>query len=189
MTGNVLLEQLERQLEVASLSGEVQAVMRGIVEHLLRLEGADGASLSAVDNGHAYVSDDRNVYFAVGSFPGYGRLSGNSLDELRAGHRADVEPDKRDPADFALWKAAGPGRLLKWPTARWGDGFPGWHLECSAMALRYLGPEFDIHTGGVDNVFPHHEDEIAQSDAIDGQIPARHWVHGQDLLMSGRKMA
>jgi cysteinyl-tRNA synthetase len=142
-----------------------------------------------VDNGHAYVSADRNVYFAVGSFPGYGRLSGNSLDDLRAGHRADVEPDKRDPADFALWKAAGPGRLLKWPTARWGDGFPGWHLECSAMALRYLGPEFDIHTGGVDNVFPHHEDEIAQSAAIDGRIPARHWVHGEHLLMSGRKMA
>jgi cysteinyl-tRNA synthetase len=100
-----------------------------------------------------------------------------------------VEPDKRDPADFALWKSAGPGRLLKWPTARWGEGFPGWHLECSAMAMRYLGPRFDIHTGGIDNVFPHHEDEIAQTAAITGDIPARHWVHGEFLLMDGRKMA
>ena len=111
------------------------------------------------------------------------------MTDLRAGHRGDVEPDKRDPADFALWKSAGPGRLLKWPTARWGEGFPGWHLECSAMAMRYLGPRFDIHTGGIDNVFPHHEDEIAQTAAITGDVPARHWVHGEFLLMDGRKMA
>ncbi|HEY3522188.1 MAG TPA: cysteine--tRNA ligase [Candidatus Limnocylindrales bacterium] len=142
-----------------------------------------------VDAGHGYASAERNVYFAVASSPGYGRLSGNTLDELRAGHRGEPDPDKRDPADFALWKAAGPGRLLKWPTDRWGEGFPGWHLECSAMALRYLGEEFDLHTGGIDNVFPHHEDEIAQSSAVTGHIPARHWVHGEHLLMSGRKMA
>jgi cysteinyl-tRNA synthetase len=142
-----------------------------------------------VDAGSAYVSPARNVYFAVASSPGYGRLSGNSLDDLRAGHRGDVEPDKRDPADFALWKAAGEGRILEWPTARWGEGFPGWHIECSAMALRYLGEEFDVHTGGIDNVFPHHEDEIAQSAALTGRIPARLWVHGEHLLMAGRKMA
>jgi len=141
------------------------------------------------DAGYAYETAERNVYYAVGAFDGYGRLSGNSLADLRAGHRGDVEPDKRDPADFALWKAAGPGRLLKWPTTRWGEGFPGWHLECSAMAMRYLGPRFDIHTGGIDNVFPHHEDEIAQSTPIVGDIPARHWVHGEFLLMDGRKMA
>ena len=129
------------------------------------------------------------MYYAVGSFDGYGRLSGNSLDELRAGHRGEVEPDKRDPADFALWKAAGEGRILKWPTARWGEGYPGWHLECSAMAMRYLGDRFDIHTGGIDNVFPHHEDEIAQSAPLVGGPPANHWVHGEFLLMSGRKMA
>ncbi len=98
-----------------------------------------------VDAGYAYVSDHGNIYYAVASFPDYGRLSGNSLDELRAGHRGHVDHDKRDPADFALWKAAGEGRMLKWPTPRWGDGFPGWHLECSAMALRHLGPRFDIH--------------------------------------------
>src|SRR6188508_1696923 len=141
------------------------------------------------DLGHAYTSDAGNVYYAVGSFEGYGQLSGNSLDDLRAGHRGEVEADKRDPADFALWKAAGPRRSLKWPTVRWGDGFPGWHLECSAMARRYLGDRFDLHTGGIDNIFPHHEDEIAQSAPLVGGPPARVWVHGEHLLMAGRKMA
>jgi cysteinyl-tRNA synthetase len=142
-----------------------------------------------VDGRHAYVSPLGNVYYAVASFPGYGRLSGNTLEALRAGHRGEVEPDKRDPADFALWKAAGEGRLLRWPTPRWGDGFPGWHIECSAMAMRYLGERFDLHTGGIDNVFPHHEDEIAQSAAVTGEVPARLWVHGEHLLMGGHKMA
>jgi len=142
-----------------------------------------------VDAGHAYLSDAGNIYYSVASFEGYGALSGNTLDALRAGHRGAVEPDKRDPADFALWKAAGEGRLLKWPTPRWGEGYPGWHLECSAMALRHLGPRFDIHSGGVDNVFPHHEDEIAQSAPIVGGPPARIWVHGEFLQVGGRKMA
>jgi cysteinyl-tRNA synthetase len=141
------------------------------------------------DAGYGYATPEGNVYYDVGRFAGYGQLSGNALADLRAGHRGDIEPDKRDPADFALWRAAGPGRLLKWPTERWGEGFPGWHLECSAMAMRYLGPTFDVHTGGIDNVFPHHEDEIAQSKAITGEVPARHWVHGEFLLMGGRKMA
>ena len=141
------------------------------------------------DRGLAYASEARNVYYSVSSFPEYGRLSGNSLDDLRAGHRGEVEPDKRDPADFALWKAAGPRRSLKWPTPRWGDGYPGWHLECSAMARRYLGDTFDVHTGGIDNIFPHHEDEIAQSAPLVGGPPARTWVHGEHLLMAGRKMA
>jgi cysteinyl-tRNA synthetase len=140
------------------------------------------------DLGHAYRTEAGNVYYAVAMYPGYGRLSGNTLDALRAGHRGEVEGDKRDPADFALWKAAGPGRLLKWPS-RWGDGFPGWHLECSAMAMRHLGPRFDIHTGGEDNLFPHHEDEIAQSAPLVGGPPADTWVHGAFLLMAGRKMA
>jgi len=142
-----------------------------------------------VDAGYAYATPAGTVYYAVARFAGYGRLSGNSLDELRAGHRVEVEPDKRDPADFALWKHAEEGRQLKWPTPRWGEGYPGWHLECSAMGRRYLGDRFEIHTGGIDNVFPHHEDEIAQSAALTGSVPARHWVHGEFLLMSGRKMA
>jgi cysteinyl-tRNA synthetase len=142
------------------------------------------------DLGHAYLSPVGNLYYDVSTYPAYGALSRNTLDELRGGHRHDVEQDKRDPADFALWKAAGPGstRELRWPS-RWGDGFPGWHLECSAMALRHLGPTFDIHTGGEDNVFPHHEDEIAQSAPVVGGVPARAWVHGAHLLMSGRKMS
>src|SRR5688572_13253715 len=142
-----------------------------------------------VDRGYAYATDHDNVYFSVSSYPDYGQLSGNQLDDLRAGHRGHVEHDKRDPADFALWKSAGEGRILKWPTARWGDGFPGWHLECSAMALKHLGPRFDIHTGGSDNVFPHHEDEIAQSAPLVGGPPARHWVHGEFLMSDGHKMA
>jgi cysteinyl-tRNA synthetase len=141
------------------------------------------------DAGYAYVTPERNVYYSVAAFADYGRLSRNSLDDLRAGHRDHVEPDKRDPADFALWKAAGEGRMLRWPSARWGDGFPGWHLECSAMALRWLGERFDIHTGGIDNVFPHHEDEIAQAAPLVGGPPANVWVHGEFLLASGRKMA
>jgi cysteinyl-tRNA synthetase len=144
---------------------------------------------SLEDAGHAYATSEGNVYYSVASFTGYGQLSGNSLDDLRAGHRGDIEPDKRDHADFALWKHAGEGRLLKWPTPRWGDGFPGWHLECSAMAMRYLGPQFDIHTGGIDNVFPHHEDEIAQTQPVGGAIPSRIWVHGEFLLADGHKMA
>ena len=148
-----------------------------------------GLAEALEDAGYAYATPGGNVYYEVGRFAGYGRLSGNTLADLRAGHRGEIEPDKRDAADFALWKAAGDGRILKWPTTRWGEGFPGWHLECSAMAIRYLGSRFDIHTGGIDNVFPHHEDEIAQSAAISGEIPARHWVHGEFLLMDGKKMA
>jgi cysteinyl-tRNA synthetase len=142
------------------------------------------------DLGHAYLTDAGNLYYAVSTYPGYGTLSGNTLDALQAGHRTqgEVEGDKRDAADFALWKAAEPGRELHW-SSRWGEGFPGWHLECSAMALRHLGPTFDIHTGGEDNVFPHHEDEIAQSGPVVGGPPARVWVHGAFLLMSGRKMS
>jgi len=143
-----------------------------------------------VDAGHAYVSDAGNVYYSVASFPGYGALSGNTLDALRAGHRGEVEADKRDPADFALWKAAGEGRMLKWPTARWGEGYPGWHLECSAMALRLLGePPIDIHAGGIDLIFPHHENEIAQSEGATGRQFSRFWVHVEYLIVDEQKMS
>ena len=126
------------------------------------------------DAGHAYATRRRQrVLRGRRRSRATGRCPGNTLDDLRAGHRGEVEPDKRDPADFALWKAAGEGASLKWPTPRWGEGFPGWHLECSAMARRYLGDRFDLHTGGIDNVFPHHEDEIAQSAPLVGGPPAR----------------
>src|SRR5207245_3270455 len=128
------------------------------------------------------------VYFAVKRFPGYGKLSGNVREALKQGVRVEVDPAKRDPADFALWKAAEPGRALSWDSP-WGPGFPGWHIECSAMSVRYLGERFDLHTGGVDNIFPHHEDEIAQSEGAFGAPSVRHWVHGQHLLADGVKMA
>ncbi|HEV3475045.1 MAG TPA: cysteine--tRNA ligase, partial [Actinomycetota bacterium] len=119
----------------------------------------------------------------------YGGLSRNTLDKLEPGHR-DLEPDprKRNPADFALWKAASENRVMKWDSP-WGEGFPGWHIECSAMSMRYLGERFDIHTGGTDLVFPHHEDEIAQSDGATGQRVISMWVHGGHLLAEGQKMA
>ncbi len=128
------------------------------------------------------------VYFAVKRFDGYGRLSGNVGEALRQGVRADLDPNKRDPADFALWKKAEPGRALTWESP-WGRGFPGWHIECSAMSTKYLGERFDLHTGGVDNIFPHHEDEIAQSEGAYGHASVAHWVHGQHLLADGVKMA
>ncbi len=129
-----------------------------------------------------------NVYFSVQRFPSYGALSGNTGESLLEGVRAAVDPHKRDPRDFALWKAAEAGRTMKWPSP-WGDGFPGWHIECSAMSTHHLGEQFDIHTGGVDNIFPHHEDERAQSEGALGHSVVRTWVHGQHLLVDGLKMA
>ncbi|MGH2591527.1 MAG: cysteine--tRNA ligase [Actinomycetota bacterium] len=142
-----------------------------------------------LDKGHAYEVDG-TVYYDVTTFPGYGKLSGNTLDQLRAGHRQEVavDPAKRHPEDFALWKKAGPNRALKWPSP-WGDGFPGWHIECSAMSMKHLGERFDVHTGGNDNKFPHHEDEIAQSEGAVGHPVVSVWVHGGFLQMSGAKMA
>jgi cysteinyl-tRNA synthetase len=142
-----------------------------------------------VERGHAYVVDSGSVYYDVSTFPGYGKLSGNTLDKLKAGYRdLETDPAKRHPADFALWKAAGPGRLMKWPSP-WGEGFPGWHVECSAMSMKYLGDRFDIHTGGNDLRFPHHEDEIAQSEGAVGHQVVSTWVHGGFLRLTGQKIA
>ncbi len=143
-----------------------------------------------IETGHAYVAASGSVYFDARSVPDYGALSGNRLDELKPGHRTegDVDEQKRFHADWALWKAAPVGRELTWP-APWGNGFPGWHTECSAMSLRFLGDVIDIHTGGIDLRFPHHEDERAQSNALAGHEVVRHWVHGEHVLFEGRKMA
>jgi cysteinyl-tRNA synthetase len=144
---------------------------------------------SLVDSAHAYVVDTGSVYFDVQSFPGYGKLSGNTLDKLKPGHRdLESDPRKRHHADFALWKSAGTGRVMKWPSP-WGEGFPGWHVECSAMSMKYLGDRFDIHTGGTDLRFPHHEDEIAQSEGAVGHQVVSIWVHGGHLRLSGQKIA
>jgi cysteinyl-tRNA synthetase len=144
-----------------------------------------------IDNGNAYVGEDGTVYFAAQSFDSYGAISGNRLEDLRAGHGATGESTatgKRFHADWALWKLASEKREMTWPSP-WGHGFPGWHIECSAMSVDLLGTSIDIHTGGIDLRFPHHEDERAQSDCAVGHEVVRHWVHGEHLLFEGRKMA
>ncbi len=128
-----------------------------------------------IEKGHAYVTEQGNVYFDVYSWPEYGKLSNRRLDDQEAGARVDVRDDKRHAEDFALWKAAEPEHILRWDSP-WGEGYPGWHIECSAMATKYLGPTFDIHGGGVDNIFPHNECEIAQSEAANGVPFARYWM-------------
>lgn len=140
-----------------------------------------------IEKGYAYRVGD-NVYFEVSKFERYGRLSGNKVEDLDAGARIDVIEEKRAPADFALWKSD-PHHLMKWDSAFGPDGFPGWHIECSAMARKHLGDQIDVHTGGEDNVFPHHECEIAQSEAFTGKPFATYWMHAKFLQVDGGKMS
>jgi len=137
--------------------------------------------------GHAYEVDG-TVYYDIASFPTYGRLSRNTTKQLLAGTRGEPDPRKRHPGDFTLWKAARGTRLQVWDSP-WGPGFPGWHIECSAMSTALLGERFDIHTGGSDNVFPHHEAEIAQSEGAFGHQVVGYWMHGEHLMLSGARMA
>ena len=139
-----------------------------------------------IERGLAYERGG-SVYFRVRAFPGYGKLSGRKIDELEVGTREDVREDKDDPLDFALWKFAQPEHIMRWDSP-WGAGFPGWHIECSAMALKYLGEGFDIHAGGMDLQFPHHEAEIAQTEGA-GYAFARYWMHGNMLTVNGEKMS
>jgi cysteinyl-tRNA synthetase len=139
-----------------------------------------------IAGGFAYVVDG-DVYFEVGTFPEYGKLSGKNLEELLAGARVEVDERKRDPRDFALWKSAKPGEP-SWPSP-WGPGRPGWHIECSAMAMQYLGESFDLHGGGEDLVFPHHECEIAQTEAVTRRPFVRVWVHNGFVNLGAEKMS
>ena len=143
-----------------------------------------------VADGFAYVASDGNVYFDAQSFPSYGAISGNRLDSLKPGHRYEYSEDgaKRFHADWALWKLARDRTEMIWSTP-WGDGYPGWHIECSAMSLEYLGHTIDLHVGGIDLRFPHHENERAQSNALTGSEAVTHWIHGEHLLFEGRKMS
>jgi cysteinyl-tRNA synthetase len=140
-----------------------------------------------IERGHAYEVEG-TVYYDIASFPAYGKLSRNTTDKLLAGARGEVDPRKRQPGDFTLWKAAGEHRLQVWPSP-WGPGFPGWHIECSAMSMSLLGDRFDIHTGGADNIFPHHEAEIAQSEGATGHRVVSCWMHGGLLMLGGARMA
>ncbi len=140
-----------------------------------------------IERGHAYAVDG-DVFFRVRTFPEYGKLSGRDVDELRAGSRIEVDERKDDPIDFALWKAAKPGEP-RWPSP-WGEGRPGWHIECSAMSMHHLHGQLDIHGGGSDLIFPHHENEIAQSEAFSGEEPfSRYWVHAGTLRLGKEKMS
>ncbi len=139
-----------------------------------------------LERGNAYEADG-DVYFDVNSFADYGKLSGRSLEDMQAGARVEVDPRKRHPMDFALWKAAKPGEPA-WDSP-WGPGRPGWHIECSAMSGKYLGEGFDIHGGGYDLVFPHHENEIAQSEAATGKPFARYWMHNGFITVNQEKMS
>jgi len=139
-----------------------------------------------LEKGYAYEVNG-SVYFDVSKFKDYGKLSGRNIEEMQAGARVEVSPDKKNPADFALWKKAEPNHIMQWPSP-WGPGFPGWHLECSVMSMKYLGKTIDIHGGGLENQFPHHECEIAQSEAANGVQFVRYWVHHNMVTVDGQKM-
>ncbi len=140
-----------------------------------------------IDKGMAYAVNG-SVYFDVGKFPEYGKLSGRKVEEQMAGARLEVVEEKRHPADFALWKKAEPEHIMQW-NSPWGRGFPGWHIECSAMSMKYLGESLDIHGGGMENQFPHHECEIAQSEAATGKRFVKYWLHNNMVLVDGVKMS
>ena len=139
-----------------------------------------------IERGYAYEVNG-SVYFDVNAWQEYGKLSGRRVEDLQAGARVEVLEEKRHPADFALWKRAEPEHIMRWPSP-WGEGFPGWHLECSVMSTKYLGQPFDIHGGGVENKFPHHESEVAQTEAATGEPFARYWLHNGMLMIRGEEM-
>ncbi len=161
----------------ASIHPRATETMDAIIDIVKRL----------VDNGHAYAASNGDVYFRTRSFPEYGKLSHQPLDELQAGARISVGELKEDPMDFAVWKAAKPGEP-SWESP-WGRGRPGWHIECSAMVNKYLGKTIDIHSGGKDLIFPHHENEIAQSECANGCTFANYWLHNGFLTIDNEKMS
>ena len=153
------------------------ATMQGIEDFISKL----------IASGHAYATAEGDVYFAVDSFPGYGKLSGRNLEDARESVRIENEENKRNPLDFALWKSAKPGEPF-WHSP-WGDGRPGWHIECSAMNMQAFGEQIDIHGGGRDLIFPHHENEIAQTEALTGKQFAKYWIHNGLIKVNGQKMS
>ncbi len=181
--------EIARKYEDAFFEGTARLGVRPATHHpraTEHIEGMQALIARLIERGHAYVSDG-DVYFDVASFPSYGALSGRNVEDLRAGARIEVGERKNNPLDFALWKAAKPGEP-SWDSP-WGPGRPGWHIECSVMAMQYGGPTLDIHAGGQDLIFPHHENERAQSEAATGQPFIRYWLHNGFLDIEGEKMS
>src|SRR3954454_15036273 len=178
------IEECRRDMEALNvLPADVEPKATDHVPEMIAIIG------KLIERGNAYASQG-DVYFAVRSFPPYLKLSKRNLDDLLSGARVDPSEQKRDPLDFALWKAAKPGEpaSVTWESP-WGPGRPGWHIECSAMCQKYLGTTFDVHGGGKDLVFPHHENEIAQSEAASGQELARYWLHNGFVTLDHEKMS
>ncbi|MBQ7351764.1 MAG: cysteine--tRNA ligase [Clostridia bacterium] len=140
-----------------------------------------------LDKGYAYVTDEGNVYFDVHKYTSYGQLSNRRLEDAVSGERIEVADDKRNPADFALWKSVDKGTLMQWKSP-WGMGCPGWHIECTTLGKKFLGDRFDIHGGGIDNIFPHHECECAQADIVNGHLPMNYFMHNGLVTVNGTKM-
>jgi cysteinyl-tRNA synthetase len=172
---------------------EAEQQLLGLIEPDVRprvtreIENIVGMIEEIIANGYAYATPAGDVYFRVRRDEDYGKLSRRKLDDVLAGTRVEVGESKEDPNDFALWKGQKPGEPA-WDSP-WGPGRPGWHIECSAMALKHLGEQIDIHGGGNDLIFPHHENEIAQSESYTGQPFARYWLHNGMLQLSGEKMS
>ncbi|MFK7996979.1 MAG: cysteine--tRNA ligase [Granulosicoccus sp.] len=169
----------ERALNVLPPTHEPRATET--IDSMIRIIG------KLIESGHAYAADNGDVFYSVSSFADYGKLSGRNVSELRSGERIAVDENKRDPLDFVLWKSSKPGEP-SWDSP-WGPGRPGWHIECSAMSMDLLGDEFDIHGGGMDLEFPHHENEIAQSEALTGGTFARYWMHNGLVRIDDEKMS
>ncbi|WP_374350484.1 cysteine--tRNA ligase [Chitinimonas sp.] len=195
----IIKRALERGISAEALVDETIADMHADLAQLNLLppthepratqhvDGMIAMTEKLIAKGRAYAADNGDVYYAVREFPGYGKLSGKSLDDLQAGQRVEVDPHKRDPFDFVLWKAAKPGEP-SWESP-WGPGRPGWHIECSVMSEHHLGSHFDIHGGGEDLQFPHHENEIAQSEGCHDHAYVNYWMHNGFLQLSGEKMS
>jgi cysteinyl-tRNA synthetase len=170
--------------DIASLNIEKPEIICKATDHIPEMIAfVEGL----VEKGYAYETSD-GIYFDISRFPDYGKLSGINLEEQMAGARVEVNEEKRHPADFALWKKAPPEHIMQWESP-WGMGYPGWHIECSAMGRKYLGDIFDIHTGGVDHIPVHHENEIAQSEALTGKPAVRFWLHGEFMMVNNGKMS
>ena len=170
--------------DIQSLNIEVPEIIAKATEHIPEMQKMVEEILA---NGYAYETS-KGIYFDISKLDQYPILSNRKMDEQIAGARVDVDPEKRNPYDFAIWIKADKNHIMKWESP-WGLSYPGWHLECSAMSRKYLGDEFDIHTGGIDHIPTHHENEIAQSKGATGKIPARFWMHSEFLLIDGGKMS